>query len=137
MDGTTDKTTHTHTHAPTNHKHKGMAANTYTSNTPTQTRIHAVYSRTITPMHQTHAITVGAHSHSALAGKTHPSHTKYKLAYSYRPLAKQISARAHVHTLAKNSHRGANSFSFPMLVRREQGNQYTPSPAVLKGVLLP
>lgn len=130
--------TRTHTDKP---QHKGLAANTYTSNAPTQTRIHAVYSPTITAMHQTHTLTEGAHSHSALAGKTHPSHTKYKLAYSYSPLAKQISTRArtHMHTraLAKPSRWGANSISFPMLVRREQRNRYTASPAVLKGVLLP
>ena len=37
----------------------------------------------------------------------------------------------------QTSHQGANSISFPALVRSKQGNQYMPSPAVLKGVWLP
>lgn len=122
-----------HTDKPQTQRHGGKHIH--------QKHAHAnTYSCHVFPNNYTHAS--NTHNHR---GGTFPQCTCRKNASLPHEIqtslliqsAGQTNTHTHTRTLAKTSHWGANSISFPMLVRREQRNQYTPSPAVLKGVLLP
>lgn len=128
---------HAHTDKPQTQRHSGKHMH--------QQHAHAnAYSCRVFPNNYTHAS--NTHNHR---GGTFPQCTCRKnaslpheiqtslLIQSAGQTNKHTHTRMHTCTLAKPSHWGADSISFPMLVRREQGNQYMPFPAVLKGVLLP